>query len=116
MAIRKRRKRNQAKRIKEKDKDRSTGKETKRNTSPGGGSAHRDQSTGNFTVDTMMQCINEIVQVKVETAANNEPPKLSRNKICKKYSLAPGTVSKRMTGKVKGLGPQGGGARERESL
>ena len=24
--------------------------------------------------------------------------------------LAPGTVSKRMTGKVKGLGPQGGGA------
>ena len=109
MAIRKRRKRNQAK-DKEKDKDRSTGKETKRNTSPGGGSAHKDQSTGNFTVDMMMQCINEIVQVEVEAAANNEPPKLSRNKICKKYGLAPGTVSKRMTGKVKGLGPQGGGA------
>ena len=62
---------------KEKDKDRSTREETKRNTSPGGGSAHRDQSTGNFTVDTMMQCINEIVQVKAEAAANNEPPKLS---------------------------------------
>ena len=58
-----------------------------------------------------MQCINEIVQVKAEAAAKNEPPKLSRNKICKKYGLAPGTVSKRMTGKVKGLGPQGGGAR-----
>ena len=62
---------------KEKDKDRSTRKETKRNTSPGGGSAHKDQSTGNFTVDTMMQCINEIVQVEAEAAANNEPPKLS---------------------------------------
>ena len=51
---------------KEKDKDRSTGKETKRNTSPGGGSAHRDQST-----------------------ANNEPPKLSRNKIQAKQYLFP---------------------------
>ena len=95
---------------KEKDKDRSTRKETKQNTSPGGGSAHKDQSTGNYTADTMMQCINEINQVKAEAAANNEPPKLSRNEICKKYGLAPGTVSKRMTGKVKGLGPWGGGA------
>ena len=64
-----------------------------------------------FTADTMMQCINKIVQVEAEAAANNEPPKLSGNKICKKYGLAPGTISKRMTGKVKGLGPQGGGAR-----
>ena len=62
---------------KEKDKDRSTGKETKRNTSPGRGSAHKDQSTGNFTADMMIQCINEIVQVEAEAAANNEPPKLS---------------------------------------
>ena len=47
---------------KDKDKDRSTGKKskTKRDTSPGGGSAHKDQSTGNFMVDTMIQCINEI--------------------------------------------------------
>ena len=96
---------------KEKDKDRSTGKETKWNTSPGEGSAHKDQLTENFTADMMMQCINEIVQVEAEAAANKEPPKLSQNKICKKYGLAPGTVSKRMTGKVKGLGPQGGGAR-----
>ena len=55
-----------------------------------------------------MQCLNEIVQVKAEAAANNEPPKLSQNKICKKYGLAPGTVSKRMTRKVKGMDPQGG--------
>ena len=58
-----------------------------------------------------MQCVNEIVQVEAEASANNEPPKLSQNKICMKYGLAHGTVSKRMTGKVKGLGPQGGGAR-----
>ena len=70
-----------------------------------------DQSTGNFTVDTIIQCINEIKQVEVEAAANNEPPKLSQNMICRKYGLASGTVSKRMMGKVKGLGPQGGGAR-----
>ena len=57
-----------------------------------------------------MQCINEIVQVEVEAAANSDPPKLSQNKICKKYGLAPGTISKRMMGKVKGLGPQGEGA------
>ena len=72
---------------KEKDKDRSTGKETKRNTSLGGGSTHRDQSTGNFRVDTMMQCINEIVQVEAEAAVNKEPPKLSRNKIQVKQYL-----------------------------
>ena len=61
---------------KEKDKDRSTGKETKRNTSLGGGFTHKDPLTGNFIADMMMQCINEIVQVKAETAANNKPPKL----------------------------------------
>ena len=60
----------------------------------------------------MILCINEIKQVEAEAAAaaNNKPPKLSRNTICRKYGLAPGTVSKRMTGKVKGMGPQGGGA------
>ena len=76
---------------KEKDKDRSTGKETKtkRNTSPCGGSAHRDQSTGNFTANTMIQCINEIKQVKVEAAAKGKLPKLSQNKIQAKQYLCP---------------------------
>ena len=98
---------------KDKDKDRSTRKETKtkQNTSPDRGSAHRDQSTGNFMVDTMIQCINEIIQVEVEAAANNEPPKLSQNMICRKYGLAPGTISTRMMGKVKVMGPQGEGTR-----
>ena len=76
---------------KDKDKDRSTGKETKtkRNTSPGRGSAHRDQSTGNFTANTMIQCINEIKQVEAEAAAKGELPKLSRNKIQAKQYLCP---------------------------
>ena len=97
---------------KDKEIDRSTGTETKtkRNTSLGGGSAHKDQSTGNFTADMMIQCINEIKQVEVEAAAKGQTPKLSWNTICRKYGLAPGTVSKRMTGKVKGMGPQGRGA------
>ena len=34
---------------KDQETDSSTGTKTKRNTSPGGGSAHKDQSTGNFT-------------------------------------------------------------------
>ena len=66
---------------KDEDKDKSTGKETttKQNTNLGRGSTNRDQSTGNFTVDMMIQCINEIRQVKAEAAAKGEQPKLSRN-------------------------------------
>ena len=45
-----------------------------------------------------------------------EPPKLSQNKICKKYGLAPGTVSKRMTEKSERTGPTGRRCPERESL
>ena len=74
---------------KDKYTDRFTGTETKtkRNTSPGRGSTHRDQSTGNFMVDTMIQCINEIKQVKAEAAAKDETPKLSRNMIQAKQYL-----------------------------
>ena len=36
--------------------------------------------------------------------------------IYRKYELVSGTVSNRKTGKVKGMGPQDGGALERESL
>ena len=61
--------------------------------------------------DMMIQFINEIRQVEAEAAAKGEQPKLSCNMICRKNRLAPGTVSKRMTGKVKGMGPQGGVAR-----
>ena len=59
--------------------DRSTGMETKtkRNISLGGGFAHKDQSTGNFTVEMMIQCINEIKQVEAVAAAKGGTPKLS---------------------------------------
>ena len=59
----------------------------------------------------MIQYINEIRRVEAEAVAKHKQPKLSRNMICRKYGLAPGTVSKRMTGKVKGMGPQVGGTR-----
>ena len=72
----KKKKKKSSKMDKEKDKDRSTGKETKQNTSLGRGSAHRDQSTGNFTVDIMMRCINEIVQVEAEAAAKQQATKI----------------------------------------
>ena len=72
---------------KDKETDRSTGTKTKRNTSPGGGSAHKDQSTGNFTADTMIQCINEIKEVEAEAAAKGQTPKLSRNMIQAKQYL-----------------------------
>ena len=48
-------------------------------TSPGGGSAHKDQSTGNFTADAMAACIEEIKRVEVEAAAKGEQPKFKRN-------------------------------------
>ena len=59
----------------------------------------------------MAACIEEIKRVEVEAAVKGEQPKLSWNKICQSYGLAPGTVSKQMMGKVTGMGPQGGGAR-----
>ena len=86
--------------------------ETKRHSSDDrGGSTHRDQRIGLFTADSMTQCIAEIREVEAEAARTGKPPKLSRNKISKKYGLSPSSVSKRMTGKVLGMGPQVGGAR-----
>ena len=48
-------------------------------TSLGGGSAHKDQSTGNFTADAMAACIEEIKRVEAEAAAKGEQPKFKRN-------------------------------------
>ena len=86
--------------------------ETKQHSSDDrGGSTHRDQHIGLFTADAMSQCIAEIKEVEGEAARTGNPPKFSRNQISKKYGLSPSTVSKRMTGKVVGMGPQVGGAR-----
>ena len=43
-------------------------------------------------------------------------PEKSRNEICKKYSIHPSTLYKRMTGKVLGMGCQLGGARRGKIL
>ena len=72
-----------------------------------GGSTHQDQHIGLF----MTQCIAEIKEVEGEAARTGKPPKFSRNQISKKYGLSLSTVSKRMTGKVVGMGPQVGGVR-----
>ena len=58
----------------------------------------------------MEKCIVEIHQVEAEAKAAGKVP-LSRNKIARSFGLSPSTVSKRMTGKVVGMGSQSGGAR-----
>ena len=86
--------------------------ETKRHSSDDrGGSTHLNKHIGMFTADAMSQCIAEIKEVEAEAARTGKPPKFSRNQISKKYGLSPSTVSKRMTGKVTGMGPQVGGVR-----
>ena len=59
----------------------------------------------------MTLCIAEIREVEAEAARTGKPPKFSQNKISKKYGLSLSTVSKQMTGKVIGMGPQVGGTR-----
>ena len=94
---------------KEDEKDK---KQTKRHSDGGdrGGSTHTNKSFGNFTADIMAQCITEIHPVEAEAKAAGKVP-LSRNKISRSFGLSPSTVSKHMTGKVVGMGPQSGGAR-----
>ena len=86
--------------------------ETKRHSlDDRGGSTHRNEHIGLFTVDAMSQCITEIKEVEAEAARTGKPPKFSRNQISKKYGLSLSTVSKWMTGKVVGMGPQVGGVK-----
>ena len=86
--------------------------ETKRHSSEDrSGSSHRNEHIGLFTADVMTQCIARIKEVEGEAAQTGRPPKFSQNQISKKYGLSPSTVSKRMTGKVTGMGPQVGGVR-----
>ena len=57
----------------------TTDQKKKLTTSPGGGSAHKDLSTWNFTVDAMAACIKEIKRVEARAAAKGEQPKIKRN-------------------------------------
>ena len=84
-----------------------------------GKSNHAGDKIGNFQGDTMAACIAEINfwESKAKAEGKDKPDKEnSRNKICKRHGLSPSTVSKRMTGKVQGLGPQLGGARRSRVL
>ena len=74
-----------------------------------GGSSHYKQSIGNFKVETMRKCIEEIKRVESMPV----PPGMkrpSRNKIAASFGLSPSSVSKHMMGKVLSIGPALGGA------
>ena len=84
-----------------------------------GRSNHAGESIGNFVAETMAKCIAEINywENKAKAEGKDKPDKEnSRNKICERHGLSPSTVSKRMTGKVQGLGPQLGGSRRSRVL
>ena len=75
-----------------------------------GGSTHAKQRIGLFEAEVMRKCIAEIHKVEADAKQHGKKPK-SRNKICEDFGLSPSTVLKRMTGKVKSMGPALGGAR-----
>ena len=75
-----------------------------------GGSTHKKQKIRLFQAEVMRKCIAEINKVEAEAKRHGMKPK-SRNKICDEFGLSPSTTSKRMTGKVKSMGPGLGGAR-----
>ena len=103
---------------KDKDKDRSTRKETKtkQNTSLGRGSAHRDQSTGNFMADMMIQCINEIIQVEAEAAAKQWATKIIMKHDMQEVWTCSWNCKQENDGKGERNGPIGWRCLERESL
>ena len=71
---------------------------------------HAKQKIGLFQAEVMMKCIVEIHKVEADAKRHENKPK-SRNKICKEFGLSPSMVLKRMTGKVKSMGPALGGPR-----
>ena len=92
----------------------------KRHTDEGkkdrGDSAHANKRIGLFTAEEMKACIDEIKEVEQKAKDEGKKPKFSRNEICEKHGISPSSVSKQMTGKVKGYGPQLGGARRGKIL
>ena len=80
-----------------------------------GGSSHYKQTIGNFKVETMRKCIEEIRRVE-STPVPPGTKHPSRNEIVASYGLSPSSVSKWMTGKVLSMGPALGGARRSRVL
>ena len=50
----------------------------------------------------MKACIDEIKEVEQRAKDEGKKPEFSRNEICEKHGISPSSVSKHMTGKVKG--------------
>ena len=103
------------------DSDKKKKKSPKRHTEEAGkkdrgDSAHANQQIGLFTAEEMKACIDEIKEVEQRAKDEGKKPKFSRNEICEKHGISPSSVSKQMTGKVKGYGPQLGGARRGKIL
>ena len=81
-----------------------------------GDSAHYKKRIGLFTAEEMKACMDEIKEVEQKAKDEGKKPEFSLNEICKKHGISPSSVSKQMTGKVKGYGPQLGGARRGKIL
>ena len=74
-------------------------------------SAHKNKKIELFTA-AMRKCIQEVKAVEARQKAQGlAKPERSRNQICKEFGIHPSTLSKRMTGKVVGMGCQLGGKR-----
>ena len=67
-----------------------------------GDSAHAKKWIGLFTADEMKACMDEIKEVEQKAKDEGKKAKFSWNEICKKHGISPSSLSKRMTGKVKG--------------
>ena len=67
--------------------------------------------------ESMRKCIEDVKAVEARQKEQGLA-KLERssNKICKEFGIHPSTLSKRMTGKVVGMGSQLGGVRRRRVL
>ena len=78
-----------------------------------GKSTHAGDNIGNFKAVQMAECIAEINYWESKAKAEGTPlaKQNSRNNICDRHGISPSSLSKRMTGKVLGLGPQLGGVR-----
>ena len=79
-------------------------------------STHAGKWIGLFKAEDMKACMDKSKVVEQEAKDQGKKPKFSRNEICAKNGISPSSLSKWMTRKVKGYGPQLGGARRGKIL
>ena len=78
--------------------------------------ANANKWIGLFTAEEMKACINEIKEVQQKGKDQGKKPEFSQNEICDKHGISASSVSKQMTGKVEGYGPQLGGTTRGKTL